>query len=201
MSERTGSLQIKINLRDIRPPVWRRVVVPADITLGQLHRVIQNAMGWWDYHLHAFDIGDKHYGVPDPEDWIPTIDESRVQLRRAAEVGQSFRYTYDFGDDWEHDIVIEKPLTDPIDVPRCIAGRMACPPEDVGSTPGYANFLEAISNPAHPEHAEYLEWIGRPFDPAAFDIDEINEALRTPNADGDDVAATHSPAKVIALHR
>jgi hypothetical protein len=173
--------QIKIALEDSKPPIWRRLLVHSDITLTQLHRIIQAAMGWAGYHLHQFIVGGTYYGVPHPDYGFDMRDEKRVKLSQIAPAeGSKFRYEYDFGDSWLHQVLVEKvlPPEPGQHYPVCIKGRRACPPEDVGGVWGYGGFLEAIQNPDHPEHEDYLEWIGGEFDPAAFDLDGVNAALR-----------------------
>lgn len=175
-------LQLRIELSYIRPAIWRRFLVPETIKLAALHIVIQSVMGWMDCHMHEFDIGGIHYGPPiDPEFDIggePMMPETRTTLGKALGVLKSFRYTYDFGDGWEHKIKVEKVLPgEGFPGPRCVAGANACPPEDIGGPPGYEAFLEAIGNPDHPEHDEMLEWIGGGFDPGEFDPEEINALL------------------------
>jgi len=174
-------LQLKIELAGMKPLVWRRVIVPETITLARLHQVIQAAMGWEDYHLYEFEIAGEHYGIPDPDApfGLPAVSETRAKLGACLRGVQSFRYVYDFGDDWEHKIKIEKVLpTDACAVPICIGGANACPPEDVGGRYGYADFLEAIADPAHPEHRDLLDWRGGTFDPKAFDPDVIDRRLQ-----------------------
>lgn len=163
--------QLKATILDIKPPVWRRVVVPADISLSRLHDVLQAAFGWWDYHLHEFEIAGARYGIDDGESWEPPKDERRTRLNIVAEQGSSFIYVYDFGDYWRHRIVVEKVFTATPGgrYPACVGGRRACPPEDCGGTWGYAEFLEAIRDPDHEEHESMLEWVGGHFDPEAFD--------------------------------
>jgi hypothetical protein len=173
--------QLKITLQGSRPPIWRRVQVPGKFSLYKLHQVIQVAMGWTDSHLHQFLIVGRVYGIPSPEDWEPVMDERRHRLSTIFSGQKSrFVYEYDFGDSWEHGIVVEKILPPEIGFkyPRCIAGKRACPPEDVGGIWGYAEFLEAIRDPAHQEHVAYLEWVGEEFDPEAFNLEEINQELR-----------------------
>ena len=174
--------QLKVTLLNTKPPIWRRVLVDGGSTLDRLHEVIQAAFGWWNYHLHEFEVGRTRYGVPDPdEDWgEPPRDERRTRLDTMAGKGSLFRYTYFFGDGWDHKIVVEKvlPADFAITVPACIDGRRACPPEDCGGTWGYGELLEILANPTHPEHAERREWIGRPFDPEAFDPSEFENNLR-----------------------
>ncbi len=176
--------QIKVTLRDSRPPIWRRIQVSSDTTLAKLHRILQRVMGWEDAHLHQFIIRDERYGVPDKEDVGPrqTRDERKYILREVVPGERSqFGYNYDFGDYWQHVLVVEKtfPPEEGVRYPVCLAGARACPPEDVGGLPGYENFLEAMRNPEHPEHNEFSEWIGGDFDPEAFDLGEINQTLRS----------------------
>jgi hypothetical protein len=174
--------QIKVTLEESKPPIWRRLLVRSDITLGDLHAIIQAAMGWWDYHLHQFIVGETYYGVPDPDydDYLEMHDEEEVILGQVApREGVKFRYEYDFGDGWLHQVLVEKvlPPEPGQSYPVCVKGRRACPPEDVGGMWGYQDFLEAIQDPNHEEHEEYLEWVGGEFDPEAFDLDGVNVAL------------------------
>jgi hypothetical protein len=177
------AFQVKVTLLDIEPPIWRRVIVDGRRTLDHLHDVIQCAFGWSDHHLHEFEIGSTRYALPDPDDdWDePPQDERRTRLDAVAGEGSSFRYTYDFGDGWDHEITVEGLLaadTTPA-LPSCIDGGRACPPEDCGGTWGYRELLEILAHPAHPEHDERREWIGRPFDPEAFDPSEFEDNLRS----------------------
>ena len=180
VTDKTRIFQLKIQLRQVRPPVWRRVLVPGEITLAELHDVIQTAMGWSDSHLHEFEVDGTRYGVPDP-DWgfDEVADESRVKLIRVTQQGAQLRYAYDFGDGWEHDVSVEKVLgrQPGSRYPCCVAGRRACPPEDVGGPWGYQDFLAAVSNPGHAEHGQSVEWVGGSFDPAEFHLEDVNEAL------------------------
>jgi Plasmid pRiA4b ORF-3-like protein len=175
-------VQLKVELRGVKPLVWRRILVPETVTLAKLHAILLRTMGWDGGHLHEYEIAHQRYGVPDPE-WPqsePILDERRVRLKPLLETGlRRFTYTYDFGDGWEHVIKVEeivppKPAVPPI---VCIAGANACPPEDVGGEPGYENFLTALADPSHEEHADMKRWIGRPFNPTAFDLAEVNERL------------------------
>ncbi|MHB8669504.1 MAG: plasmid pRiA4b ORF-3 family protein [Acidimicrobiales bacterium] len=179
---RGSVFQLKVTLLDTKPPVWRRVLVDGSSTLDHLHEVIQAAFGWWNCHLHEFEVGRQRYGVPDPdEDWgDPPQDERRTRLYAIADEGSSFRYTYDFGDGWDHRIVVEKvqSAATAVNVPTCVDGRRACPPEDCGGTWGYREMLEILADPTHPEHDQRREWIGRPFDPEAFDPGEFEDSLR-----------------------
>ncbi|WP_419995027.1 plasmid pRiA4b ORF-3 family protein [Streptomyces boninensis] len=171
-------LQIKVTLADIRPPIWRRLQVPAYLTLDRLHLVIQIAMGWENYHMHVFETPAGDYGRRDSE--LGHRDERKVPLSAVAPAaGDRISYTYDFGDDWGHRIEVEKvlPKEPGTAYPRCLTGRRACPPEDCGGPWGYANFLEAITDPGHEEHDELLEWVGGAFDPTQFNIEDINKLL------------------------
>lgn len=174
--------QLKITLEDTSPPIWRRVLVDGSATLDQVHEVIQAAFGWWNCHLHEFDVAGERYGVPDPdEDWGDTPDDERgTRLDAIAGEGDSLRYTYDFGDGWEHRVVVEQvfPAAAVPTVPACIDGRRACPPEDCGGTWGYRELLDVLADPDHPEHDERRDWLGRPFDPEAFDPSEFEDNLR-----------------------
>jgi len=177
----TRVYQIKVALENAKPPIWRRLLVSADMTLGELHDVIQVAMGWNDCHLHLFESGGESYGTPHPDDFEDVHDERRVMLGKVAPGEKSkLRYQYDFGDSWDHSILVEKVLDpDPsAHYPSCIKGVRHCPPEDCGGIWGYDSFLEAIADPKHPEHKEMLDWIGGEFDPEAFDLEETNAQLR-----------------------
>lgn len=176
--------QLKITLRGVsKPPVWRRVLVPADITLNDLHGVIQQAMGWDDYHLHVFTTGWREYGSPDPE--LGHASDKSVRLSEVlAGPGDRLRYTYDFGDDWEHDVVVEESLVaEPKQTyPRCVAGKGACPPEDCGGVWRYTWLKEVLADPSHEEHQDMLEWLGleagEDFDPKEFSVEAVNSRLR-----------------------
>jgi hypothetical protein len=176
--------RLKIALRDSKPPIWRRVEVPETITLPKLHQVIQIVMGWQDYHLHQFIVGGLggiSYGVPDPDDFYEVRDERRARLNQLLRAPkEKLVYEYDFGDSWEHVVLLEALLElEPGAVyPRCITGKRACPMEDCGGIWGYASFLEAIQDLQHPEHETMLEWVGGEFDPEAFDLQQVNDALR-----------------------
>ena len=176
----TPIYQLKVTLKDSKPPIWRRILVRGDISLAKLHQILQIAMGWEDSHLHQFIVDGTSYGEPDPEYRDEMKSERRVKLNQVAPHEKDrFTYEYDFGDSWEHQIVVEKILApDPgAHYPVCVAGKRACPPEDCGGVWGYGSLLEAISDPANPEHEEMLEWVGEDFDPEAFDLEEINEGL------------------------
>ena len=175
--------QIKITLKDSKPPIWRRLLVPASMNLADLHLTIQYAMGWTNSHLFHFMYNDMFYSIPSPEDWEPVEDARRLRLdAMALKETDKFLYEYDFGDSWLHEILLEKILPpDPaMKAPVCIKGRRACPEEDVGGIWGYESFVEAMLNPNHPEHGELREWWGGEgeFDPAYFNLEEVNQRLR-----------------------
>lgn len=177
--------QFKITLKGIKPPIWRRIQVPETYTFWDLHVAIQDTMGWLDYHLHQFEMvspstGMKvEIGIPDKESgwgreilpgWKQKIADYFSIENRSAD------YTYDFGDNWEHTIKLEKifPRDKKIDYPICIAGKRACPPEDCGGIWGYENFLEIISDPDNEEYEDMIEWVGGEFDPEHFDVKEVS---------------------------
>jgi len=174
--------QIKVTLKHSKPPIWRRIELARDTRLDQLHLILQDVMGWENYHLHQFVVGGGiFYGEPSPDDWAEILDENEFRLDQlVSEAGDKFVYEYDFGDNWEHDVLLEKilPAEANITYPRCIKGKRACPPEDVGGIWGYDDYVAAITDPTHPRHEDMIEWRGDDFDPAAFDLAEINEALR-----------------------
>jgi hypothetical protein len=173
--------QFKVTLIGITPPIWRRVQVIGDYTLAQLHRVLQVVMGWENYHLYMFRIGSKKYGPPDPDgvDDLGLVDAKRIRLTVVVpSVGTTFTYVYDYGDDWEHELLLEAILMPETGVmyPRCLAGERRCPPEDVGGIGGYADYLEAMFDPNHQEHEDMMMWRG-PFDAEEFSVDEVNQGL------------------------
>ncbi|RAO14861.1 plasmid pRiA4b ORF-3 family protein [Micromonospora noduli] len=184
--------QLKMSLTGTRPPVWRRVLVPAGYTLDRLHRVVQHAMGWRDCHLHSFEIDAVQYGEPDPDGELALHDELDVRLDAVLGKGSRFSYTYDFGDWWEHDLIVEDALTaDPDErYPVCLAGERACPPEGVGGPLGYQALLEALealealddqsatADPVSSRHAMLRDWAGSTFDPSRFDPTRATTLLR-----------------------
>jgi hypothetical protein len=172
--------QLKITLMGSKPPIWRRVQVPGSISLYKLHQILQVVMGWEESHLHQFKFGRVYYGEPDPDFRDDMKNERRAKLMEVAPNEKDrFIYEYDFGDSWEHDILVEKilPAEPGTAYPFCLTGKRACPPEDCGGVWGYESLLEAIRDPNHPEHEEMLEWVGEDFAPEAFSLDETNEAL------------------------
>ncbi|ODS41191.1 hypothetical protein BEH94_09650 [Candidatus Altiarchaeales archaeon WOR_SM1_SCG] len=187
--------QFKITLKGTKPPVWRRIQVPETYSFWDLHVAIQDAMGWEDYHLHQFEIADPSTGmkieIGIPEEGYGEYGNTIPGWKRKISgyfsmENKSADYVYDFGDYWEHRILLEKILPGEKDInyPVCIKGKRACPPEDCGGTYGYEEFLEAIKDPEHEEHDEMLNWIGEKFDPEYFDpgdvcFDDPGERRRT----------------------
>ena len=181
-STRTTELswQLRVELLDVSPRVWRRLLVPETITLPKLDRVIQAALGWANSHLHEFIICGVRYSVPDPSfaKELGHVDEKGVTLSQAlGPNARSFDYVYDFGDDWHHVVLVEDQHATGAGAIRCTGGENACPPEDVGGPHGYEQFLEAIADPNHEEHRDFLRWAGGAFDPSNLDINAINSAL------------------------
>jgi len=170
-------LQLRIRLLEVRPPIWRRVLVPATITLDRLHAVVQEAMGWSEIHLHEFGRGHDRWGDVDMEDdGGRLLDEFDVRLRSIVEPGDRLRYVYDLGDSWWHEIVVEGEVEGiPGELyPSCLDGAGACPPEDCGGIGGYRELLEALARPRSRRHRDLLHWLGGPFDPDAFSVEEVN---------------------------
>jgi hypothetical protein len=180
----TPLYQLKITLRDCKPPIWRRIVVRADMKLDRLHRVIQTAMGWSDCHLHQFVVGRVFYGVPDRErdDFgTETFNEKRYTVANLAPVAKGkFIYEYDFGDSWEHEVLVEQVLPPDADFkhPVCLGGANACPPEDCGGIPGYYDLLAALADPKHEQHEEMKEWVGGAWDATRFSLEDANAGLK-----------------------
>ena len=173
--------QLHLALRDITPPIWRQLRVRGSIPLPRLHIIFQRVMGWTDSHLHLFRVGEVEYGMCDPEYPDAMQSERRVRLEQiVATVRDRFVYEYDFGDCWQHDVMVEAVLLpEPgMRYPICLSGARACPPEDVGGTGGYAEFLIAMEDSSHYEQQMMREWIGGDFDSEAFDLITVNRALR-----------------------
>ena len=172
--------RLKVTLRDIEPPVWRRFLVPADISLKRLHDALQAVMGWSDSHLHEFEAGGVLFGTSDKEFGVRRVSERTTKLDHVLRRPRDrMRYQYDFGDSWDHDVQLEAILPRQSGGPYPVIedGARACPPEDVGGLPGYEEFLEAIRDPQHPEHRELLNWAGSAFDPEAFDAGDANRTI------------------------
>jgi hypothetical protein len=172
------AVQLTITLRHITPPIWRRIVVPASLTLRELHAVIQTAMGWEDYHLHLFEIDGVLYGDIEDFQGQPLGEEDTFTVGQTATAVTEFRYEYDFGDSWEHDVVVDH-IVDSVgeDTPRLVDGARACPPEDCGGWPGYDELVEVLADPTHEEYAGRIGWLGGGWDPDAFDLAATNDIL------------------------
>jgi hypothetical protein len=178
--------QFKITLKDIHPPISRRIRVK-DGSLDKLHEHIQTAMGWTNSHLHQFMINGARYGDPELlcegwEDEIQPINSLETKISTIIpEDGKLFQFEYecDFGDGWQHEIVFEGCLRAEKGAryPLCVEGERACPPEDVGGTSGYEEYLEAMTDPQNEEHESFLEWRG-PFDPEKFDSGAATKRMR-----------------------
>jgi hypothetical protein len=170
--------QFKIKLKDIKPQIWRRILVPENYTFWDLHVAIQDSMGWVDYHLHEFNIQNPFTGKEDrigmPDDEYPDVEmisETDCTIKSYfTEENSIAEYIYDFGDDWEHEIIFEKILQRDSDIkyPVCTAGKRACPPEDCGGSFGYMELLKALENPNHENHDSMVEWIGVDYDSETF---------------------------------
>jgi len=180
--------RLTVTLLDTKPTVWRQIEVPAGSTFAQLHTFLNTAMGWEDCHLHSFSFGDRVVGGPELNDGYGPKVEDEQDLTLADALADGHRlllYTYDFGDDWCHDVVVDavEDAVEGVFYPRCVAGARACPPEDVGGAPGYAVFLDAMADPRHPEHAEQILWLEEVYgagelDPEAFDAEAVSRLLR-----------------------
>jgi hypothetical protein len=177
---KTRVYQLRISLIGSKPEIWRRVLVAGKTTLARLHKIIQQLMNWEDDHLHEFVIAGVHYTKPGPDDPAPAQDEKGIHLYEAASrEGQLFLYVYDFGDNWEHVVLVEKILEeDPrfAGKPVCLGGENAGTPEDSGGIVGYYEMLKAVKDKRHPEHEEIKEWLGD-FNPKAFDLEWVNRVL------------------------
>ncbi len=175
-------IQFQIVLQDIRPLIWRRFIVPEDLTLYKFHQAIQDVMGWWECHLHEFIWEGKRYGEPDPDfDFSePLINDKRTRLSDLKlSVKDKMIYEYDFGDGWEHTLLVEKilPPSEERKKPVCLKGERACPPEDCGGPWGYGNILKIIRNPDHEEYESWMVWLPEGFDPENFDLEKTNSLL------------------------
>ncbi|HUW05299.1 MAG TPA: plasmid pRiA4b ORF-3 family protein [Williamwhitmania sp.] len=182
--------QIQIALKDSKPKIWRRLLIPSDMLLADLHKVIQTSMGWTNSHLHQFIKDKKFYEARQPDDdfWddFKSIDYKKKKIRVSDLLlveKETMIYEYDFGDGWEHVITLEKilPVEEGRKYPTCVAGKMACPPEDCGGVWGYAEMLKTIQQPEHEDYNDTIEWLGENFEPEYFNVDEVNEFLGEKN--------------------
>jgi hypothetical protein len=172
------AVELMVTLRHTHLPIWRRLIVPASLTLHELHNVIQTAMGWEGYHLHLFDIDGVLYGDVEEIEGRPLGAEDSFTVGQAADAAREFSYEYDFGDSWDHIIRVEQSMASVgSGTPHLIGGGRACPPEDCGGTSGYEHLLEVIADPTHEEHEQLLQWVGGEYDPEGFDLAETNAKL------------------------
>ncbi len=183
---KTTEFNLYVELRDIQPKIWRRVVVSGDFLLTDFHYVIQSLFGWQDSHLWQFTFGKKIYTLLDDngDSYLPKgmtqHDADDATLQASLGSGRKFLYNYDFGDNWQVDLVVEGRVEVPkVYVPRCTDGQRAGPPDDCGGVPGYGNLCEAMADPAHPEYADMHDWIGDDWDAEAFDLKDVNRCLKT----------------------
>lgn len=183
MSLSTTCVRIKVTLADVAPEVMRRLVVPLTFRLDRLHLTLQAAFGWTDSHLFAFHAGGMSWGIPNPDGDFghPSIDARKSRLYDIIrETGaKTIHYLYDFGDGWDHVIKLEKWFENtPMDgLPFLLEANGRCPPEDVGGPPGYADYLEALGDPAHPEHESMQRWGPDAFDPNIVDQKLLEAAV------------------------
>lgn len=172
---------LKVTLRDIKPPIWRRLDVPADISLAPFHRVLQAAMPWTNSHLHQFEQGRAVFGTSDREFGVFRVPETSTSIGELLiQPKDHLEYLYDFGDSWTHRVLLERVHddgTDEMQAAFVMTGKRACPPEDCGGSCGYAALLEALADAVHDEHDRMAEWIGGAWDAEAFPIDAINRRL------------------------
>jgi hypothetical protein len=171
--------ELRVTLRYIDPPVWRALRVPAELTLSVLHEILQTAFGWKNSHLHDFQVDNIRFGMADVDDEMFCVDERAAPLGAVARAGSKLVYRYDFGDDWEHEIVVKRVDSRGEPTLRCTAGERACPPEDCGGPPGFARMLEVLANPDDEEHGDMKRWAPRGFDPEKFDLVGVNKKLGT----------------------
>ena len=171
--------QLRVTLKEIEPPIWRTILVSDGITLHKFHKILQIVMGWESYHLYQFSIADSQYGIPNP-DYAPEFRDTRkIKLKQVISKKMRFVYVYDFGDNWEHEILVEQILRAKLSNfdALCLGGKRSCPPEDVGGTWGYEDFLKAFYDPSREEHEHMVAWAGEKFDPEHFDLEAVNEKL------------------------
>lgn len=177
-------IALRIELLEVEPRVWRRFLVPEQINLRRLHQVIQIVMGWTESHLYEFECAGRRYGEPDPFVIVDDPDVAKAANARLKTLvprltNGEFFYVYDFGDGWEHRLIVEQSgLDNSNPCPRLLDGAMACPPEDIGGPPGYAALQDALAGHADEHGDMLLEAVGEDFDPSAFDQADIAAALQ-----------------------
>ena len=178
--------QIQVALKNFKPKIWRRILVPSNLLLSDFHKIIQTSMGWTNSHLHQFIKDQTYYTVrmKDDDMWedMNSVDYKKMKIFDLLSVEKGkIIYKYDFGDGWEHEIILEKilPVDKKLKYPICLAGKMNCPPEDCGGVWGYAEMIEILKQPKHKEYENIIEWLGDELDPEYFDKEEVNEYLQT----------------------
>lgn len=172
--------QLQITLVDSKPKIWRKILVNPDTLLVDLHRIIQTTMGWTNSHLHLFNDGIYEY-APKEFEVEDTKNSRTIKLNKILKKEkQCILYEYDFGDGWEHEILLEKIIEDDEknQIPGCIGGKRNCPPEDCGGIWGYVDLLKIISDKKNKEYKETMTWLGGEFDPEYFNMTEINKLLK-----------------------
>ena len=180
--------QLQIVLKSSKPKIWRRIQIQSDVLLSDFHKILQTTMGWTNSHLHQFIKDRRFYTIrlQDDDTWdeLDNTDYTGMTvwdlLKKEKE---KIVYEYDFGDGWEHDIILEKvlPINKTLKIPICTGGKMNCPPEDCGGIRGYLELMEILKQPEHPEYVSYIEWLGGEFDPFHFDKDAVNQLLAEPD--------------------
>jgi Plasmid pRiA4b ORF-3-like protein len=175
-----NAFEMRIGLLGFRPEIWRRVLVPGSVRLNKLHLIFQDVMGWTNSHLHAFRMADALYGMQFDDCPEDELDEKKFTLAGVVGPGSRFVYEYDFGDSWEHEVIVAlaSRVRPALRVAVCLEGANACPPENVGGTGGYEELLEVLADPSREEHRHYVSWVGRSFDPKRFDLAQVNAALQ-----------------------
>ena len=178
--------QIQVALKNFKPKIWRRILVPSNLLLSDFHKIIQTSMGWTNSHLHQFIKDQTYYTVrmKDDDMWedMNSVAYKKMKIFDLLSVEKGkIIYEYDFGDGWEHEIILEKilPVDKKLKYPICLAGKMNCPPEDCGGVWGYAEMIEILKQPKHKEYENIIEWLGDELDPEYFDKEEVNEYLQT----------------------
>ncbi len=174
--------RIYAQLEVIEPPIWRRIELLSGTTLDKVHRILQIAMDWKDYHLHEFTVDEVRYGMPDPDGDEPEIlAESEVCIADVLRApGAEMSYLYDFGDDWMITVRLEAAVEEEPNAkyPRIIDGARSGPPEDCGGPFGYADFLDALVDPTHEDFEQMSEWVGPDFNAEVFSVEKVNARLR-----------------------
>ncbi len=176
----TQAFELKVTLLETDPVIWRRIVVPGEMTLDRIHRVLQVAMGWENRHLYEFEVGDRRFGPADEDADDDLVDDSDIRLSEVVSVGDHLGYEYDFGDSWRLEVVVESATDGPssLKCAACTDGERAGPPEDCGGVDGYAELLEVLADPSQEDHEELRSWLGDDFNPGLFSLVAVNAGLQ-----------------------